>query len=121
MKYIDSEKLKAEIEQLIKVNKELTPRDFTQGIAAGYADVLSSIKSLEQEQSTIKGWVARDRDNALFCHENKPRRTFGHTIGGERIEYWCNGGKRFELSQELIPEISWLDEPIEIELIIRKI
>lgn len=69
-KYIDSEKLKAEIERLIKVNKELTPRDFTQGIAAGYADVLSSIESLEQElslPSTLEEAAFQSADENAEC------------------------------------------------------
>ena len=49
-KYIDADKLIAEIERLIKVNQELKSSRFTEGIAAGYGDVLSAITSLQQEQ-----------------------------------------------------------------------
>lgn len=49
-KYIEAEKLIAEIERLVKVNKELKPSRFTEGIAAGYGDVLSAITSLQQDQ-----------------------------------------------------------------------
>ena len=49
-RYIDVEKLIAEIKRLIKVNKELKSSRFTEGIAAGYGDVLSAIDSIQQEQ-----------------------------------------------------------------------
>lgn len=52
-KYIDADKLKEKIWQLSKVNKGLKPNRFTQGIAAGYGDVLSAIGSLEQEQEVV--------------------------------------------------------------------
>ena len=49
VKYIDAEKLIVEIRRLIKVNQELKSDHFTEGIAAGYGDVLSAIDSLQQE------------------------------------------------------------------------
>lgn len=52
-KYIDADKLIAEIERLIKVNKELKSSRFTEGIAAGYGDVLSAINSLQHEQPEV--------------------------------------------------------------------
>lgn len=52
----NTELIRQEIERLIKVNKELTPRDFTQGIASGYADVLSFIDSLPKESEKGMKW-----------------------------------------------------------------
>ena len=55
-KYIDAEKLIAEIERLDKVSKETmrSPSgvglEFAFGISAGYADVLKIITSLQREQ-----------------------------------------------------------------------
>lgn len=51
--YIPADKLIAKIKQLAKTNKELKPNRFTQGIAAGYGDVLSAIASLQQEQPKV--------------------------------------------------------------------
>lgn len=56
MKYIDAEKLIAEIKRLDKENKESLKiggpigREFLFGIGAGYADVIKIIASLQQEQ-----------------------------------------------------------------------
>lgn len=56
MRYIDADRLRAEIERLVKVNKELKSSRFTEGIAAGYGDVLSAITSLQQEQPELLGY-----------------------------------------------------------------
>ncbi len=59
MKYIDADKLIAEIERLDKVSKETmrSPSgvglEFAFGISAGYADVLKLIASLQQEQPEV--------------------------------------------------------------------
>jgi len=66
-KYIDAEKLIAEIKQLVKTNKELKPNRFTQGIAAGYGDVLSVITFLQQEPITLEeDWVGK-RKQECWC------------------------------------------------------
>lgn len=55
MRYIDAEKLIAEIKRLDKKNKELLKsggsigREFLFGIGAGYADIIKIIDSLQQE------------------------------------------------------------------------
>lgn len=60
MKYIDSDKLIAEIERLDKENNELRKnggsigQEFLFGIGAGYADVLKFIASLQQEQPEVE-------------------------------------------------------------------
>ena len=66
-KDIDAEKLITEIKRLIKVNKELKSSRFTEGIAAGYGDVLSAIVSFQQDKETLdlcskiwweeQGWI----------------------------------------------------------------
>ena len=59
MKYIDAEKLIAEIKRLDKENKELLKsggsigREFLFGIGAGYADVIKIITALQQEQPEV--------------------------------------------------------------------
>lgn len=71
MKYIDVEKLIAEIKRLDKENKELSKsggsigREFLFGIGAGYADVIKIIDSLQQEQDLIvinkKDWEMQEQ------------------------------------------------------------
>ena len=58
-KYIDAEKLIAEIKRLDKENKELLKsggsigREFSFGIGAGYADIIKIVTSLQQEQPEV--------------------------------------------------------------------
>lgn len=58
-KYIDAEKLIAEIKRLDKENKELLKsggsigREFLFGIGAGYAAVIKIIDSLQQDQPEV--------------------------------------------------------------------
>jgi hypothetical protein len=53
MKYIDVDQLKAGIERLAKLNKECAKvggdKVFLEGITAGYADILSFLKSLPEQ------------------------------------------------------------------------
>ena len=59
MKYIDADKLIAEIKRLDKENKELLKsggsigREFLFGIGAGYADIIKIVTSLQQEQPEV--------------------------------------------------------------------
>ena len=59
----------------------------------------------------IEGYIARDKDGALFWHSNKPSRF--HEDG---LEYWANGGYRFltPLQWGMYSELKWEDEPIPV-------
>ena len=70
----------------------------------------------------IKGWVARDRNGALHFHKDKPHREYDCA--------WYTDWKRhpepeiFHLrlpKQMDFPELKWEDEPIEVELLIKKV
>lgn len=63
----------------------------------------------------IKGWVARETDGDLWLFSEKPsRRNDG--LGGEA---WFGFG--FFPLENLYPELSCKDDPIEVELTIKKI
>ena len=70
------------------------------------------------KEEKLKGWVARDKfDNGLSIYSvAKPER---------KKFYWSNdgnkGASRMFINKELLPELKWEDEPIEVELIIRRI
>lgn len=65
------QKIKTEIERRLKANGAFDEVGddawaYDQGIVDAYKSILSFIKSLEKEnEPKIKGWVARDRNNAL--------------------------------------------------------
>ena len=65
------------------------------------------------EAYKIKGLVARDSDGSLNIHQEKPSR--------QSIYFWMFEGGYFHVDKTLFPELTWNDEPIEVELLIRKI
>ncbi len=70
-------------------------------------------------EEIIKGWVARDRIEGeisdLYIGQNKPRR-----IGEEPFGMWVDFGEFMALPHEIFPDLKWEDEPIEVEIVIRK-
>lgn len=71
------------------------------------------------KEETIKGWVARDRikgeTSNLYIGQNKPRR-----IGEEPFGMWVDFGEFMALPHEMFHDLKWEDEPIEVEIVIRK-
>lgn len=70
------------------------------------------------KEEKLKAWVARDKfDDGLSIYSvAKPERERG---------FWSNdgnkGASRMFINKELFPELKWDDEPIEVELIIKKV
>jgi len=65
------------------------------------------------EEYKIKGWVASDYDKTPMLYTIKPHRL----ITG----VWCGGKDYFPLDKNIFPELTWNDEPIEVELTIKKV
>lgn len=78
---------------------------------------------MNNEKHKIKGWVAKDEDDAVFFHVKQPHREPMITLTNERIGIWQSYNERFRLSalDKMFPELTWNDEPIEVELTIKKI
>lgn len=81
------------------------------------------IKSLEKEQSDnigqlpkIKGWVARYANGDLEVGREKPR-----YYEDEGKTYITDPGPTIPLDKSWFPELHWLDEPIEVELTLKRI
>lgn len=69
----------------------------------------------------IKGWVARDQvigeDNTdLYFGYERPER-----IESGQFIIWAGFGDFISLPKDMFPSLSCKDEPIEVELIIKKI
>lgn len=65
------------------------------------------------EEYKIKGWVARDSDGSLTLCKAKPQRYMN--------DCWVNAEEYFPLGSQIFPELTFEDEPIEVELTIKKI
>ena len=58
-------------------------------------------------------WIARDKDGELTLFSNKPHRY---------TEVWWNDefNDTMILNQNMFPNLTWEDEPIEVELVIKQ-
>ena len=103
MKYIDAEKLKDEIERL-----------------------------KNDTMCVEHGWVARDDDSTIAFFFTKPNRAcatrdrlyFEDELEEGMIPWvWANkkeqSGECIVLPSTMFPQLTWMDEPIEVELILR--
>lgn len=62
-----------------------------------------------------KGWVARFADGSLGISREKP---FYYEEEGKT---YISGFETLDIDKSLFPDLHWLDEPIEVELIIREV
>lgn len=65
--------------------------------------------SIEQE-TVLSGWVARDENNSLYLYGKRPVRDHNEWIEETVII----------LDDDLLPDLTWDSEPIEVELIIKR-
>lgn len=69
---------------------------------------------VEQDAYTITGWVARDEwKEELWFYENKPERCISTWIG-------IKDGHSLLLDTQAFSDLTWADEPIEVELTIKR-
>ena len=60
------------------------------------------------KKKTCKLWVARDKSGELCIYNTKPERDYVR-------DFWCSD-LYFTIFPNLFPELTWKDEPIEVEL-----
>ena len=76
-----------------------------------YDDMEKERQRRQENEPTIKGWVARDKDGSLWFHYSKPRRE-------NDIEktWWGSDDRTFQLFNIDYQDLKWESEPIEVEL-----
>lgn len=68
-------------------------------------------------EKTITAWIARDKNNQLFCFFQKPHKSKYYNVW-ECIE-GCYSDNQ-EIDSNLFPQVKWEDEePTKVELIIK--
>lgn len=67
----------------------------------------------DAEDTVIKGWVARDKEGYLVLHYKEPHRTLGNTK-------WYSAQSQKSLPRDSFPDLTWDDDPLEVELIIKR-
>ena len=59
-------------------------------------------------------WLARDENNALILHKNKP-------LKSKFARKWIWGGQWIFIPNDCFPEVQWTDEePTKVKLIIER-
>lgn len=93
----------------LKVDRNKTYRE-------GYIKAIKDIKSLPK---TI-GWIAKEKDGTISFFNKKPQRFIdeNNNCTGWYSENGCETAINFDSD---IPELTWESEPLEVELIIRKL
>ena len=67
----------------------------------------------DAEDTVISGWAARDEDENLFMYNTKPERD-------ETIHMWMGKCVDIDLRNHLFPNLTWDDDPQEVEIIIKR-
>lgn len=70
--------------------------------------------NLDAEGTVIQGWASRDKDGALIIWESKPQR---NDITNDE---WGMTDGIMLLPSKLFPDLTWSDEPQEVEIIIKR-
>lgn len=83
--------------------------DIKQAYLDGYTAAEQSMT--DSEATVIQGWVACDKGRMVRLHYTEPKRTDGG--------YWQGAFKSSYLPKGKFPSLTWSDEPIECEIIIK--
>lgn len=65
------------------------------------------------EETVISGWVARDMNDNLYVYCHKPKRNLMECL-------WEGEIVNIPIYNDTFPDLSWSDEPQEVELIIKR-
>ena len=83
--------------------------------------------SLDKNTPKIKGWVVRDKSGTLFLHKRKPKRMRSYWDSEDEFEIndsiMLENTFRFATyhEPEVMPDLKWEDEPIEVELAVNRV
>lgn len=60
-------------------------------------------------EKKYKFWIARDKNGFLFAYEDKPKRC-------DNKKEWFAGKFLSSMENSFFPDLTWEDEPIEVEI-----
>ena len=80
--------------------------------------VFEVAKTVLESLPKVHGWVARDKSGSLNLHSFPPRRVYPGI--------WCYNPldlnqDNIRLDDKILPEITWESEPVEVELLVRRV
>lgn len=88
---------------------EVCNSEFVQEIMVAFEQGTSYVlgKQEKDTDTVIQGWVAQDRDGEIYLYENEPKRGSDEWLGRLHPEF------NFQ-------EVRWSNDPIEVEIIIKR-
>lgn len=87
--------------------------DMEQAFESG-ANFALGKKEKDAEDTVIQGWVARDKSGDLYLYRTKPSRNVA-------TDRWSGESAEIDLYNNLLfPDLTWSDNPQEIEIIIKR-
>lgn len=69
-----------------------------------------------RQETVIQGWVARDKKGTICLYNECPKRLYApiNEWGTDYpLQYYC-------LPKKLCPDLTWEDEPLEVEIILKR-
>ena len=97
----------------IKVGAKPEPLDCNLRKREGYVKALKEVEGLPK----IKGWVARDKNGEIHYFQEYPRRVTEYELN----HWWDRDYISMWIEKDSFPELTWEDEPVEVELLIRRV
>lgn len=86
---------------------------------ANFALGKQEIKQESKQETVISGWVARDKNGLLSLFRlYRPER--GYDYNGDFGEWGTSIGCQITLPSRLFPDLTWDDDPIEVEIILKR-
>lgn len=104
--------------QSLGKSRDVTWNDGEYGFIAGANFALGKKIGISEfydtEDTVIQGWASRDKDGALIIWESKPQR---NDITNDE---WGMTDGIMLLPSKLFPDLTWSDEPQEVEIILKR-
>ena len=89
-----------------------------------YEAIMTLINTAKAQGPSIKGWVARDEDETLWFHYNKPHKA---RVQDSYVSNWIWNSvghfRQLDSKQVLamFKDLQWEDDPVEVEITIRSL
>lgn len=83
----------------------------------GVYAALKKYGAVEDADTVIQGWVARDEDEGLFLYKDKPTREDGQPYG--ELSVWV-ASLIIRLDKNSFPDLTWESDPEPVEIIIKR-
>lgn len=100
---------------LVPMLHDIAKSSYLQGAQdfRGKQETKQEIKQETDSDTVIQGWVARDESGSLNVFDEEPTRD-------EELEMWSDGLDHFGLPYSSFPDLTWSDEPEQVEIIIKR-